>query len=334
MRLGRSIYGTNGEVLLARGVLLNERFLRRLHELGIEMVYIYDERIGDIPEEEIIPEKTRLQAIQATKNVVESVQLAKRPDLSQVYQAVNSIIDDLLANRRLTISLIDIKSSGDEIFIHSVNVAVYSLIIGMALEYPYARLKDLGMGALLHDIGKVLVAQENNAKNNPYLHAEVGFDFLRRDPEISAIAAHVAWEHHENYDGSGGPRGIKENEIHEFARIVAVANSYDHMVSGHWGRVYYPQQVVEYLTVESGRYFDPQIVEIFVRHVASFPVGTTVQLNTGEIGVVIKNYPGLPLRPVVRVLNDRFGEEISPPYDVDLREDPRYFILKVLDYGV
>ena len=136
--------------------------------------------------------------------------------------------------------MMEIKAHDDYTFSHSVNICIISTIMGKFLGLPYTRLKKLAVGALLHDLGKIYIEKRSSPKTatshrkkpGAYTqHPRLGFDRLRIYPDLSILSAHVAYQHHEREDGSGYPRGLCSEEIHPFAKIVAVADSYDAMVS-------------------------------------------------------------------------------------------------------
>ena len=127
------------------------------------------------------------------------------------------------------------------IFTHSLNVALYSLAVGMELKLPRNQLEDIGLGALMHDIGKVSMPKEILLKPGKLtdeeftiikIHStEEGFDLLRNTHTVPLLVAHCAFQHHESLDGSGYPRGIKEKDIHHYAKIIAVADVFDAVTS-------------------------------------------------------------------------------------------------------
>lgn len=344
MKVGRNIYGSNGQILLAAGVTLNDNFIERLRQLEIMSIYITNEIIGEVEIDEVISEQTRVSAIKHTKEMMSNIKLGSSLDSKQVNKVVNDIIDELLNNSNNVINLLDIRAHDDYIFAHSVNVAVLSIIVGISLRYDQIKLRNLAAGALFHDIGKVMLSQELLKKGSNLegedlevfnKHTNYGFDILRKKEEFSLFSAHVAFQHHEHFDGQGFPSGLKGEDIHEFARIVAVADIYDNLTNNGVGlKQVYPHEAVEYIIANSGHAFDPDIVKIFVKCIALFPIGCVVLLNTGEIAFVIKDHKGLPTRPIVRVIKDYQGNSLKPGYDINLEHKTTYFIVKVLDNEV
>lgn len=187
-------------------------------------------------------------------------------------------------------------------------------------------MESLGVGALLHDIGKILIP--SHILNKPTqlsdeefelvkAHTEYGFDILRRQDQFPSVVAHCAYQHHERIDGSGYPRQLKGNEIHQFGKIIGIADVFDAMTSN---RVYrdamLPHDAMEVLYGGAAIKFDKNMVEQFKKTIALYPNGITVSLSDGRKGIVIRQHPHLFHRPVIRIVEED-GQEVAP-YDIDL----------------
>lgn len=340
MVVAKTIYGEHSKILLARGVALTEQYIYRLKELGIMSLYVTDETLGDIEVPETISEQTRVETMNLTREAFGNVRMNKKINVQKVNQIVDRIIEEILSRKNFMQCLLDIRALNNFTFAHSVNVTVLALITGIGIGFARDKLKQLAVGALFHDIGKIglpedlLVKAELTVEEEAEVrkHPEAGFEILRKIDGVSLLSAHVAYQHHERFNGAGYPRGLNDSGINQFARIVAVADNYDNLTTDRAGRPrLYPQQAVEYLILNSGTYFDPEIVKDFIDNIALFPVGTLVLLNSGEKGVVVKAHKGFPTRPVVRVTKDRTGEPVTPPFEVDLLDKHVYFLTGVLN---
>lgn len=341
MEIGRNIYGAGGEILLAAGVKLTQNYINRLKELGIVALYIQDEATSDIEIDDVISEKTRLEAIRATREAMASIKLNPTFDIKKIDTVVNNIISELLTNKDLLVNIVDIRALNDYTFGHCVNVAVLSLITGIAMGYDQAKLRQLAAGALFHDIGKTAIPDDkliNGASlaleedEQVQLHTLAGYEILRRIKDFPPESAEIALQHHERFDGSGFPQHLKGEAIGEFSRIVTVADLYDRMTTGYMGKAMWtPFQAMEIIIANRGKFFDPRIVETFMTTIALFPLGTMVMLNTREKAVVVETYKRFPTRPKVRVLADPEGKRIAPPYEIDLPHCRDYFIARILE---
>jgi len=142
MEIGRTVHGANGATLLAEGVELTSKFINRLKELGIAAIYIRDEAIGDIKVDDVVSEKTRLEALKVTKEVMSNIKLNSSSfDIQKVNNVVDNIINELLANRDMVVNVLDIRAINDFTFGHSVSVAILSIITGVAMGYDYTKLR-------------------------------------------------------------------------------------------------------------------------------------------------------------------------------------------------
>ncbi len=339
-KLARNIINPNGTMLLSQGTILTDKFIERLKNLNYTSVYIDDGYIDDVVVDEIISEKTRSQAlhcIQAAARDIAHHRVIKVPSVKKV---VSEIIEDLIRNQEMMLSLSDISSYDDYTFNHSINVTVVSVMIGMCLFYSQEKLRDLGLGVLLHDIGKTQIPSEILTKPAKLTKEEYeiikkhtwhGFEILRANPEIKITSAHVALQHHERYDGSGYPRRLKGRRILEFARIASIADVYDALSNDRCYRRKLPaHEVYEHLLTQTGIHFDSNILDRFIQKIALYPQGTKVRLNDGKTGYVIKQNSMSPERPLVRLFWHH-ERELPRPEEINLLYSPTLNIIEVLE---
>jgi HD-GYP domain-containing protein (c-di-GMP phosphodiesterase class II) len=340
MRVARNIYSAEGHVLLTEGMHLTPGYIERLKELGLVSVYIIDDKIGRIEVDELVTVQTRIDATKIIKETMTNLKNDHGWDSGKIAETVGQIMEELIANRHIVYNLVDIRAMNDYTFSHSIAVCILSLLVGAMAGFGYHKLKELGIGAILHDIGKVFVPDRILNKTGPltpveYLelqkHTIFGYESLNNNDQIPKVSAHVAWQHHENYDGSGYPRGLKEHMIHEFSRIVSLADVFDALSTD---RIYrkrlLPHETIEFIRDKGKDRFDPEFSKIFLQRVAPFPVGSTVLLNTGEKAIVVRISRELPARPLVKVIFNKDGESIPEPVDVDLKEDLTKYIVEAL----
>ncbi|MFE8702330.1 HD-GYP domain-containing protein [Cytobacillus sp. FJAT-54145] len=332
--LGKAILNDKGQVLLNEGVELGEKVIQRLQEKGISYIYIKDEATADISFKSAISEELRKEAM----NTIESTfaQVQKESSISSSFviekasqrftEVIRHLLSEIKNNRDLLTLLSDVYTYDNYIFTHSLNVTMYSLAIGMELQLRPRELELLGLGAILHDVGKMKIPAEILLKPGKLTeeeffevkkHPEEGFNILRNVQTISLLVAHCAYQHHERMNGSGYPRGIKGADIHEYGRIIAVADVFDAVTSNRvYRRAMLPHDGLEILFAGVGSLFDQKVVEAFRRAVAIYPVGITVELNDGRKGVVSKQNVGVSDRPFVRILEEN-GQTVEP-YELDM----------------
>lgn len=341
--LAMPLYADRGATLVGAGMVLNDDIIKRIEEKGFKYVYIKDGFLDDVDFEEVITQATKQQVVDCIKRTTDSLKGNKTFRAGDLKKAMDQIMDDVLSKKNLLVALSDMRmyDEDDYLFNHSINVTVLSVVIGIFMYYPMDKLFSLGMGALLHDIGKTQIAQSIVTKNQPLnpqeyeeykKHPMLGFQILRTDQEIKITSSNIALQHHERYDGSGYPRGLKGEGILEFARVVSIADAYDVMCNGRRGRKgMLPHQVCEEMTRFAGTHFDPNILDRFIQKIANYPTGTKIQLNNGKSGFVIKQNVSDHKRPMVRLFWNEDEAELSKPEEIDLTKELSLSIVKVLE---
>ncbi|GAA4713129.1 HD-GYP domain-containing protein [Brevibacillus fulvus] len=346
-RLAKPLYTDNGTTLIGEGVELTQKMLDRLVALNVTSVYIHDSRTDDIIVEDIVSAETRREAMQAIQETFRSMQHDQQPHKLRMVngqldrrfrQVISAIIDELKQNRSAMNLLGSISGYDHYVFTHSFNVALYSVSLGMKAGLNDKELSEIGLGGILHDVGKMLIPQEILNKPGKLTkeefevvkkHTEYGFEILRKQDEISLLAAHCAYQHHERCDGSGYPRQLKREQIHRYALIMGICDVFDALTTQ---RVYRksmpPHTAMEFLYAGVERLFVEELVLQFRETVALYPVGMNVTLNTGEAGIVVEYKQSAPTRPTVRILNDPAGKALSHPYDIDLAKQLNLVIVE------
>ncbi|WP_238442615.1 HD-GYP domain-containing protein [Desulforamulus reducens] len=343
MKLGRTVYSSMGEILLKVNTILTPRYIKNLMELGVPYVYVDNGLLKDYLIEDIITIETRTAAVQQIKNILletkESGKLVIKP--SSLYNTVRDFTDSLFSkNHSLMFNLTDLRTQDDYTFAHSVNVCVLSLMTGMTLGYTSDQLAVLGVGALLHDLGKVKIPDHILNKPSKLTDAEFaimqkhpyyGHELITSSKELEREQAIIALQHHESLDGSGYPSGLSGHKFHEYAQIVAIADKFDALTANRIYRKAYPSHEAFEMCAASGNYlFKDHIVKGFLYNIAAYPSGTLVQLNNKEIAVVLETPRGYSRFPKIRILFDHKHRPILPT-EVSLSEHVGLFISKVLD---
>lgn len=339
MIAAKPIFTETGKVLIGEGVALTARMISSLKKLNVSLIYIKDKATEDLQIGDSIPFEVRVEAAAAINDTFRelnqggnssrnSVRYVRVDQLQRVFK---NLLSELKAAPNALNLLTSVYVHDDYTFSHSTNVTLYTLAMAIKLGYSDQKLNEIGMGGMLHDIGKTGIPLEILNKKGPLTaeefelikkHPEFGFELLRRDHSISLLSAHCAYQHHEKLDGTGYPRGIKGDDIHPYAKIMAVADVFDALTSNRSYRdAMLPHEAMEILFAGTHTHFEDSIITIFRQTVAVYPEGVTVQLNTGEIAVVISYQFDFPGRPVVRVIADPFGNRVEHPYEIDLAKD-------------
>lgn len=301
MTLGRAVFDRAGRLLVGKDCLVSKDFIDKLIERGFAGIYIEDELSKDIQIEESITVELRN----------EGVNCLKKMDIDGCIDVAGRIVEEIVYEGKASLDLLDLRSFDDYTYRHSVNVAVLSTIIGMAMHIKASELVELCTSALLHDIGKLQIADE--ILNKPERlepeeyeimkkHAQYSYDMIKDRMDLSAKTKMGVLCHHENEDGSGYPNGLEGEDIHLFAKIIHVADVYDALIAARpYKKPYSSADAIEYLMGGSSIMFNRRIVEIFVRHVPVYPKGMGVKLSDGREGIVLENNCENVLRPKIRL---------------------------------
>ena len=273
-RLSKNIFNEQGRILLREGLTLTQPLIDRLIKLNIPYVFIQDDRTEDIRPKPPISKKLRSEAIQMIESTFKKLKAERNMEQSFTIEKaakkfsslIQSMLKEMNDKKELLTLLADVYIYDEYVFTHSFNVTLYTLAIGMELKMEKSQLESLGLGAILHDVGKMLVPLEILQKQGKLTeeefgeiqkHAEYGFYLIKSIFTVPLTVAHCAYQHHERLDGSGYPRGIQSDDIHYYGKIIAVADVFDAVTSN---RVYrlamLPHEGLEILYAGSGTKFD------------------------------------------------------------------------------
>lgn len=244
--------------------------------------------------------------------VLEDARLGQGLDTEPAREAVGKMIDSIVTNPNALTWLSLLKSRDEYTSFHSLNVCILSLLFAQHLGLPPAELHELGLGALLHDIGKMQVPLDVLNKPAPLephemelmkQHPSHGYEALRENGGVSARALDIVYSHHERFDGTGYPRGLKGAAISRDATIVAIADVYDAITTD---RVYHPgispHEALRLMYEHERPGFREEMMEQFIRCLSIYPIGSIVELETGEVGVVMTINHTDHLRPIVALV--------------------------------
>ena len=256
-KVGKSLYNSDGKILLREGADLNESKKERLKKLGYNSVYITD-MLSTEPLEDMVNPEVRIDSIKNVRRVFDSFKIyldrLNRPSASNMkeakrieYESVATIsssaldiVEDLLGRKKNVINIVDIKNTDGYLYQHSVNVAVLAVTFGMKIGYNLNQLKNLAIGGMLHDVGYNFLdyaSINNDAALNEQTrkliedHPTKGYEYLKENIDINAHIRLMVYQHHEWLNGSGYPLGLKGDEISEYAKVIAIVDMYDALTS-------------------------------------------------------------------------------------------------------
>ena len=339
----QSIYNKKGESILSRGVPMTQEHIDRLAAMDLTGLSVVsaDPKISVPPPADVVEETTRSDAIRKVYDTFHDLEDTGELDPAVLTPTAQAILRNALENRENLVQLTDIRLHDNYTFGHSVNVAVLSAILGSLCNVSGDDLVNLIIGALLHDIGKLIIPQHILTK--PGQLSEQEFYIIKMHPEAgrlklqdlstpsAEVLATIAGQHHEHIDGHGYPDQLTGDQIHLFARIVAIADVFDALTSARsYKPAYRPHTAYRIMTKCSPGQFDEKLLNLFFDSVAIYPVGTVLKTTMGY-AIVKKTELGNTLTPTICVFGDLNGDALQQPYTIDLRKFPPDTIVSALE---
>lgn len=282
-------------------------------------------------EEISVARQVHREAHKVVHSLLMDVRLGKQIEIEKAQPVVESITDSILRNKDALISLSRIKQKDDYTFQHSVSVCALLVSFAHAMEFDRDSIMDLGMGGLLHDIGKMKVPDAVLNKPGALTETEFalmkshvvqGREILKQTKGVTETAILVAGQHHERFDGTGYPDKLKQGAISPFGQMASIVDVYDALTSN---RIYHkgmePTAALKKLFEWSKFHFNEELVQHFIRVIGIYPIGSLVRLESGLLAVVVRQGEKSLLHPVVRAIFDPKTGFVTP-HDIDLSRPP------------
>ena len=262
------------------------------------------------------------------KNIMDGIRLGRALDLNHARETVDNIVDSILRNNDALVWLTKIKEKDEYTAEHSLNVCILSITFARFLGHDDSDIRKIGLGGLLHDVGKAKIPIEVLNKTGRFTdnefaimkkHPEFGKSLLMALPKSDLSAVDVAYAHHERMDGKGYPRNLTPSQIPYFAKIVALTDTYDAITSNRCydkGRA--SMEALDIIYKNRGTQFDEELAIEFIKCIGIFPPGSIVELTNGEVAIVIASNNKSKLRPKLIIVKDS-NKKWSPQHIVDLQ---------------
>jgi len=348
----RTVFGDNYEIVAEPNKPITSRDIEDLKKKGVKFVETTGEIKGIIKIQEDIPSTDKVEEsasnlivfYKSLSDSIESVYTNYKvnkeiiPDktVEIVERAMNKISE--VGDKNVFLNLVNIVDKTKYLPTHVLNVMILGLLLGKEMNYPESKLKILGTGLLVMDIGMVFIPmsileRETKLTDDEYnkikTHTVLGYKAVVQENNMSPEVGRVCLEHHERWDGTGYPRGLQKQRISEYARIASIVDTYEAMTRK---RVYRDRMMsydaMRAILAEGSTKFDPDILKIFLRMMSVYPVGSYVMLNTRAIAKVVSSDPTSPFRPVVKVVYDEFGTKIEDGETIKLSDEAKIFVVR------
>ncbi|RMH04709.1 MAG: HD-GYP domain-containing protein [Nitrospirae bacterium] len=274
----------------------------------------------------------RADTIQAITKIFEGIHTGTPIDNPLLHEATTRIVHHVLADHHTLPQLVlvqNLREVDKDLYSHAVDVCAFALMLAIELGWEKTRLEEVAVGALLHDVGYIRLPRNVVRKRGNCLPAEEGL--IRKHPELGIMALQSAqelseevkrgvMEHHERLDGSGYPKGMKQDALSSMGILLAIVDHFDAETSGWRTGLPRPAGAVVrdlYHEAQAGK-FDMMQVNYLIKCIGIYPVGSLVELSTGERGVVVFVNAAEMLKPAVKVIVDPHGAPYAVPFVVDL----------------
>ncbi len=334
--LDKEIVTERGVVLIPAGTRMKPIYIEKLGELGIKFVVIKDEQVSyEYRKSEIVNEcKCKV------KDVIERHFYSENYNLEQLQSVATEIMDEVLSKPEVILCVDNMYHNGEDIYFHSINVCIYSILVALKMKLKKTLIKEIALGALLHDVGYNTVKAKLNkldffSKDEKVVkeirkHVIYGYYDVQNEDWLSKEAKDIILYHHEKEDGTGYPFKKKGNTLGIGCKIVSICDEFDNCVNGKFKEEKKVYLAIEEIVAGSGTRFNSKVVEAFQSIISAYPNGSLVQDNYGDISVVVSQNVNFPTRPVLKVLSNKNNTHDRVGQIKDLTRELTVFIEKTL----
>lgn len=288
----------------------------------------------------------RRKSSRLMKGVLDKIMLGEEFDLQGVKESVKENVKQVLENEEAMLMMTMLKSANEDVAEHSLNVSILAIAFAQALKFSQSEVEDVGMSALLHDIGqmrveKSIIQKEGKLNQNERMevvkHTRHGFDILSAKHDLTPSCIDVALSHHERLSGQGYPRGLKGDQISKVVRLISIIDVFDSLTSHQsFRKGLSVMEAYKILMAGKGTHFDENMVLKFIEWRSIYPPGSIVEMESGEVGIVVKTNKQQKLKPKVLLVLDEYKQARRErmvdlaKFDLDPESKP-YKIIKAFE---
>lgn len=334
--LAKDIINNNDSVLMTAGTIVKNEYVSRLKDLNIEYIYVEDEIAKGVNLTDSLEIQIKEQCQEAVREILQKYSYHNATELEDIKLVADEIIYDIMAEPEVIYNLSSIRNKSDSTYSHSLNVCALSVILAFKLKIPRNKIRDIAIGCLLHDIGYTYITIDyqnlqmetcsERDRKELMKHIIYGYSAIEKMNWMSPISKDIIISHHERLDGTGYPFRLKGNRIKIGSKIAAVCDEFDSKVYGNLTSKMKVYDAIDYIVGEAGIMFDFSVVKAFVDSVAAYPTGALVITNQEEIGIVLRQNPKCPTRPVIRIIKNKEGKKPELWTEKDLTKELTLFI--------
>lgn len=333
-------------LLIQSDTVLKDEYIDKLRDMNIDSVYVKEEQELTASEENsakkpgmksFTVEDTYESSKEIVTKVLERHIYKRNNNLKKIGEAAERILNSVLSEPDVLSSVTEIRNISTDMYSHCINVCSLSTIIALRLKMNERQVRNITVGAILHDIGLKYIQvpyinidiSEMSLKDalEYKKHTIYGYSSLQEEDWLSDISKEIILLHHEHIDGTGFPFQQRAEKLHPEVKLVSLCDDFDSLISGIGGKKMKIYEAIEYIRVHAGRIYDATIAAKLLETVALYPVGVEVITNEGEVGVVVRQNKEVTDRPVIRMLKHADGSDYTEFVEKDLLKILTLFIV-------
>lgn len=334
--LAKDILNDNHAVLMTAGTTVKREYINRLKELDIEFIYVEDDIAQGINLLDSLEHQIQEQCQDAVREILLTYTYHENSEMEEIITVADEIIYDIMNKPEVIYNLSTIRNKSESTYAHSLNVCALSVILAIKLKLNKEKVREIAVGCLLHDIGftyvpidyKSLNIKERTKKELKEIkkHVIYGYSAVEKMEWLSKTSRDIILSHHERMDGSGYPFHLTGSKISIGSKIAGVCDEFDSRAYGNLMPRSKVHEAIDYIVSQAEKKFDLDVVKAFVASVAAYPIGALVITNQDEIGIVLRQNPKCPTRPVIRIIKDKEGKKPADWVEKDLTKELTLFI--------
>lgn len=338
--LARDILNNHDFILIKAGTVIKKDYINRLKDLNIEYIYVEDDIAQGVNLNNSLEIQIKEQCLDNVRDILSKYSFHNDTELEGIKTVADEIIYDVMAEPEVIYNLSSIRKKSESTYSHSLNVCVLSVILALKLKIPKTKIREIAIGCLLHDIGFAYISMDyhdlildscsEKERQELKKHIIYGYSAVEKMEWLSQVAKDIIISHHERIDGSGYPFHLKDDRIKIGSRIAAICDEFDSRVYGNIIQKMKVHDAIDYIVSHAGILFDFNVVKAFVDSVAAYPTGAIVITNQDEVGIVLRQNPKCPTRPVIRIIKDKSGRKPKDYMIKDLTVELTLFIIDTL----
>lgn len=338
--LAKAVYKDDFKTLLYEGTKIVDSDIEMLKKEGIEYVYIFSDNIKKISsrEKQIITHEIHNDCTVKVKKLLNSHICSNKGNLQELSNTAENIVDDIFKTNEVATKIFDIKKKAADLYDHAVTVSTLSILTALKLNLSHEEVCDIGVGGLLHDLGLKYVNvnyidrdYEEFTADDMFeykKHTLYGFSSVEEEKWMATCSKRIILQHHERLDGTGYP--FRQKQISLPVKIVSVCDGFHDRILGIGQKSMKVDEALLDIEKYRDEYYDGKVVDIFEGFIAMYPVGTKVITNREEEAIVVEQTEYFTDRPVIKILKNSKGEELTRDKFINLSENNTVRIVKSL----